>query len=103
MTTTDSPATTPAAAGVDAFAERVFQATLGAMETLSIHAGDRLGWYRALADDGPASAEQLAARTGTNERYTREWLEQQAVLDILTTDPDAPAADRVYMLPPDAR
>jgi len=40
--------------------------------------GDRLGLYRALAVAGPLSAAELARRTGTVERYVREWLGAQA-------------------------
>jgi 2-polyprenyl-3-methyl-5-hydroxy-6-metoxy-1,4-benzoquinol methylase len=40
--------------------------------------GDRLGLYRALAADGPLTADELARRTGTAERYVREWLGAQA-------------------------
>jgi ubiquinone/menaquinone biosynthesis C-methylase UbiE len=39
--------------------------------------GDRLGLYRALAA-GPASAHEVADRTGTNARYVSEWLRGQA-------------------------
>ena len=39
--------------------------------------GDRLGLYKALAD-APLSSAELAARSGTNERYIREWLNNQA-------------------------
>jgi SAM-dependent methyltransferase len=38
--------------------------------------GDRLGLYRELAK-GPLSSTQLAQKTGTNERYVREWLGNQ--------------------------
>lgn len=82
------------------FAERVFGSVLGAIELLSIHLGDRLGWYRALADAGPLSSGELAERTGTVERYAREWLEQQAVSGILTVESDAAAAsERRFALP----
>lgn len=40
--------------------------------------GDRLGLYRALAKLGPLNAAGLAAATGTQERYVREWLNAQA-------------------------
>jgi SAM-dependent methyltransferase len=40
--------------------------------------GDRLGLYRGLAGRGPTSAGELADRTGTTERYVREWLNAQA-------------------------
>lgn len=39
--------------------------------------GDQLGYYRALAKE-PLSPAELAARTGTHERYVREWLGNQA-------------------------
>jgi len=40
--------------------------------------GDRLGLYRAMAGAGPLTAGELAERTGTTERYVREWLSAQA-------------------------
>jgi hypothetical protein len=86
---------------VTAFADRVFASALGGIETLSIYLGDRLGWYRALAEGEPLDAPTLAARTGTDERYAREWLEQQAVSGILTVDDaDAEASARRFSLPP---
>ena len=74
----------------DAVAERLLTSTLGLVDTLAIYLGDRLGWYRSLADDGPATASELAARTQTQPRYAQEWLEQQAVAGWLavTDDPD---------------
>ncbi|MFC5068599.1 class I SAM-dependent methyltransferase [Flaviflagellibacter deserti] len=40
--------------------------------------GDRLGLFKAMADGDPVSPEELAQRTGTRERYVREWLSAQA-------------------------
>jgi 2-polyprenyl-3-methyl-5-hydroxy-6-metoxy-1,4-benzoquinol methylase len=40
--------------------------------------GDQLGLYRALAEHGPMTSTELAARTETHERYVREWLNAQA-------------------------
>jgi len=57
---------------------RLLGAMTGAATTAMVAVGDQLGLYRALADGGPASAGELAARTGTAERYVREWLSQQA-------------------------
>lgn len=36
--------------------------------------GERLGLFKALAEGGPATPAELAQRTGTAERYVREWL-----------------------------
>jgi 2-polyprenyl-3-methyl-5-hydroxy-6-metoxy-1,4-benzoquinol methylase len=84
----------------DALVERIFGSSIGFMEILSIYVGDRLGFYRALADDGGATASQLADATATNERYAREWLEQQAVAGILEVDDaDAQPEERRYRLP----
>jgi 2-polyprenyl-3-methyl-5-hydroxy-6-metoxy-1,4-benzoquinol methylase len=84
----------------DAFAERLNAAALGFMDIAAIWLGNHLGYYRALAGDGPMTSVALAARTATAERYAREWLEQQAVSGILTVD-DASAepAARRYALP----
>jgi 2-polyprenyl-3-methyl-5-hydroxy-6-metoxy-1,4-benzoquinol methylase len=40
--------------------------------------GDRLGLYRELAASGPLTSAELAERTGTSERYVREWCNAQA-------------------------
>jgi 2-polyprenyl-3-methyl-5-hydroxy-6-metoxy-1,4-benzoquinol methylase len=72
----------------DALVERLFGATLGAMDVLSVYLGARLGLYRALADRGTSSSEELAEATGLNERYAREWLEQQATTGILDLEDD---------------
>ncbi len=84
----------------DVFAERLFGSALSAMEALSVYFGDQLGWYRALALDGPLTAAGLAAATGTDERYAREWLEQQAVYGILSTEVSQPAGERRFELAP---
>src|SRR5215469_6150922 len=48
--------------------------------------GHRLGLYRSLAE-GPATAEQLAQRTGTDPRYLAEWLRGQAAGGYVRYDP----------------
>lgn len=79
-----APTTDPARA----LSERLFGATLGAFDLAGVYLGDRLGYYRSLASAGPATPEMLAERTGTDARYTREWLEQQAVSGLLAVEPD---------------
>ena len=98
MTTTVPRPTTAEDPGADAVAERVFAAFTGGLEALSVYTGDRLGWYRSLHEDGPATPAALARRTGTHERYAREWLEQQAVLGLLHASGDG-SAGRRYTLP----
>ena len=59
--------------------------------------GDKLGLYRALAGAGPLAPGDLAQRTGTAERYVREWLNAQAASGYVEYDPDTGR----YTLPPE--
>jgi SAM-dependent methyltransferase len=43
-----------------------------------VRIGDKLGLYRAIAEMGPVTPAELAARTGTAGRYLSEWLAAQA-------------------------
>ena len=80
--------------------ERIFEAALGAFRTYAIYLGSQLGYYDALAAEGPSTSVELAAATGTNERYTREWLEQGAVSGVLTCEnPEAEPGARRFVLP----
>ena len=83
----------------DELAERLFGSLLGTVEILSVYLGDRLGWYRSLADDGPASPVDLARRTDTQVRYAREWLEQQAVAGLLEVETDGAPNERRFAIP----
>jgi SAM-dependent methyltransferase len=95
MTTTE----TPPVDATTALAERLFDGVIATLELAAVHLGSELGWYRALAE-APATAPELAERTGTAPRYAREWLEQQAVAGLLTVDDEAAAPDeRRYTLP----
>jgi 2-polyprenyl-3-methyl-5-hydroxy-6-metoxy-1,4-benzoquinol methylase len=97
MQTTNRDPVTPSP---DAFVERLFGATLAAMDLFSVYLGDRLGYYRSLATAGPGTSADLAQRTGTAERYTREWLEQQAATGILACEnPESDMAARRFHLP----
>ena len=83
----------------EALAERLFGATIDALELLSVHLGSALGLYAALAD-APATPPELAERGGIDLRYAREWLEQQAVAGFLEVeDADAEPDERRYRLP----
>jgi SAM-dependent methyltransferase len=90
----------------DALAERIFASAIASFDIAGIYLGDRLGWYRSLADDGPATADELAARTGSDARYAREWLEQQAVGGLLEVDGEhrfsLPAGHRDVLVDPES-
>jgi len=84
----------------EAFVERLFGAALSTLDIYSVYLGDRLGLYKALAKAGPATAGELAGRAGIHARYAREWLEQQAVSEVLDVDdPAKPEDQRRYSLP----
>jgi SAM-dependent methyltransferase len=61
--------------------------------------GEELGLYRTLHEAGAMSAEALAAQTGTDARYVREWLSAQAASGFVTYDP---AFDRFHLTPEQA-
>jgi SAM-dependent methyltransferase len=84
-----------------ALADRLFHDVVGALELFTVYLGEQLGLYRALAAGGSATSSELATRTGTAERYVREWLEHQAASGLLEVDDTSagPLARR-YRLPP---
>jgi len=99
---TDTAQADKATSATDALVERLFAATIDMLEVASVHLGGRLGFYRALAEGGDTTPGELATRTGTAERYVREWLEQQTIAGFVAVDD--PAADpdaRRYRLPPE--
>jgi 2-polyprenyl-3-methyl-5-hydroxy-6-metoxy-1,4-benzoquinol methylase len=65
------------------YAKLVFGALGGAMTSAMIYLGDRLGLYRALADAGPTTSQELASRTALDERWVREWMHQQGAAGVL--------------------
>ena len=57
-----------------------------AMSATLMLVGDRLGLYRELAN-GALTPDELAERTGTDERYVREWLGNQGAGGYVEFDP----------------
>ncbi len=87
------------AARAQALSARLFAASLGAGELMTVYLGMKLGLYAALRD-APARADELAERTGVAPRYAREWLEQQAAAGFLDVDDaEAGVTERRYTLP----
>jgi 2-polyprenyl-3-methyl-5-hydroxy-6-metoxy-1,4-benzoquinol methylase len=108
MSVVDDPQHAPQPSPVDpsstsvteALVERILGAAIETMEMAAVDLGRRLDYYRLLDQHGPATSAQLAARAGTDERYVREWLEQQATAGFLAVDlPEVSAEDRRYELP----
>lgn len=84
-------------ATTEAFGGQVFGDALGYFRVLSMYVGLRLGLYEALRDADGLTAADLASRAAIDERYAREWLEQQATAGIL--EADTGADPNVFRLP----
>jgi 2-polyprenyl-3-methyl-5-hydroxy-6-metoxy-1,4-benzoquinol methylase len=75
-----------------------FVSDLGAAATAPlVLIGDKLGLYKAMKDSQPVTPAELAERTGTRERYVREWLCQQAASGYVEYDPQR----GTFRLPPE--
>jgi SAM-dependent methyltransferase len=72
---------------LEAFLGKVVTDFGAALSSSLVYVGQRLGLYKALAEGGAATAAELAARTGTQERYVREWLVNQAAGGYVEYDP----------------
>lgn len=80
-----------------AFALKVWTYKQGELVSLMVHIGNELGLYTALAETGPSTSDELAARSGLDERWVREWLLGQAAAGLVARTPDG-----VYQLEPEA-
>jgi ubiquinone/menaquinone biosynthesis C-methylase UbiE len=79
------------------FLERWAADQAATMHAATVVVGDELGLYRALAEGGPQTAEQLASVTGCNGRLVREWLHAQVASAYCEHDP----ASATYWLNPE--
>jgi 2-polyprenyl-3-methyl-5-hydroxy-6-metoxy-1,4-benzoquinol methylase len=80
-----TPAINPARQ--EAFIQKVLGDNSATMTTILASLGDRLGLFKDLATNGPATSAELAQRTGANERYVREWLGGMATAGYIHYDP----------------
>jgi len=88
------------AARREAFQQKLLESAGGAFRIFGVYLGDRLGYYQALAEHGPLTSAELAEASHTNERYAREWIEQQTTAGVLEVDDErASAESRRYSLP----
>jgi SAM-dependent methyltransferase len=82
---------------VEAFLERILDEIGAAVNVPLAVIGARLGLYAAMADGAAVTPAELARRTGTHERYVREWLAAQAAGGYVEYDPET----GTYALPPE--
>ena len=68
-----------------------------AMHAALIVVGDKLGLYKAMAGAGWLTPLELAKKTGTAERYVREWLNANAASGYVSYD----SKTERYQLPPE--
>jgi 2-polyprenyl-3-methyl-5-hydroxy-6-metoxy-1,4-benzoquinol methylase len=71
---------------LEAFMGKVVGDMGAALSAALVVLGDKLGLYKKLAAAGPLTPAELAARTGTAERYVREWLNAQAASGYVQFD-----------------
>src|ERR1700757_1688670 len=82
---------------IEQFAGQVVTDLAAAMAGVMTNLGHKLGLYRAMAESGPIHSEELARRTGTNERSVREWLNGQVAGGYVLFN----ANTSEYLLPPE--
>lgn len=84
-------------AKADAFAERMLAILNGGALALMTSIGHRTGLFDVMGGIPPSTSEQIAAGSGLNERYVREWLGAMVTGGIVECDPETGA----YRLPPE--
>jgi len=80
---------------LNAFLGKVVGDFGASLSSTLVYIGLKLGLYQAMAGAGPLTPAELAQRTGTVERYVREWLVNQAAGGYVEYD----AKTGRYMLP----
>jgi SAM-dependent methyltransferase len=82
---------------LNALLGRAVQDMGAAMQAPLILIGDKLGLYRAMGDGEPVTPAELAKKTGTAERYVREWLNANAAGQLVQYD----VTKETYFLTPE--
>ena len=80
---------------IQAFAEQALGIVNGGLLSLMMSVGHRTGLFDTLATMPRSTSAQIAAATGLNERYVREWLGAMVTGRIVDYDAEA----RTYWLP----
>jgi SAM-dependent methyltransferase len=92
--TTERPQAVATADEIDAFVGRFATDLAAVLHGATVVLGDKLGLYKTLAERGPSTAAELAAATGCDERFLREWLSAQAAAEYAHYDPET---DRFHL------
>jgi SAM-dependent methyltransferase len=72
---------------MEAFLHKAVNDFGAAVSAALVVIGDKLGLYKAMSHGGQMTPAELARRTGTHERYVREWLVNQAASGYVDYDP----------------
>jgi len=92
-----APAQAPDPEKLNAFVGKMLNDLGAAASAVLLIIGDKVGLYRELAKGEALTSGELASRTGTDERYVREWLANQAAGGYVDYDP----ATQTFTLPPE--
>ena len=93
---TTQTAEAPSMEEIMEFAHLVVNELGAAMAAPHVYIGDNLGLFKTLAASGPLTIDQLASKTGLQERYLREWSAAMAASHYIDYDPAA----KTFTLPP---
>ena len=80
---------------VEAFAGQVVTDIAATVSGVMTNIGHKLGLYQAMAGEGSMTSEQLSIKTNTDERYVREWLNNQTAGGYILFEEQS----RTYLLP----
>lgn len=82
-------------AKAEAFADQMMNVINGGFIALMTSVGHRTGLFDTLSELPPTTSERIAAASGLNERYVREWLGAMVTGRIVEFDPESDS----YSLP----
>lgn len=82
---------------VGAMAGKVMHDVAGAVSLMMAYLGDQAGVFAAMDGEGPMTLDQLAAKTGLEPKYLREWLGSVSAAGYIDFDP----AKATFHLPPE--
>ena len=82
---------------VQEMAGKVMHDVAGAVSLMMAYLGDQAGVFAAMDGEAPMTLDQLAAKTGLEPKYLREWLGSVSAAGYIDFDPEA----ETFYLPPE--